>query len=369
MKKKFLSIVLAICTIIPCAFMLNACCSAHSWHINGAPTASEAGDLYCSECAKSIELPALNENDYKADTTNPDHKIFTYTVDSQTFKFLESNFSFSYGSAGGLFITGYNGSSTHVVIPAVYGGYHYGYDTEITSVHSLGINGAFNNTTITSVTLPSTIISLNAFAGCTSLEKIYYMGTQEQWIGWTAPSSNVDIYCYSETKPTGLDYLNNNKTWHYNDNNQETIWEVNFTNNVDNKSFTYSHSEVAFSDTYWAMLKEAQAQNMLGDLFDNDQEQIKMVTSSATKAEYETKFATWYGTTMGTQAVVSFVDGKLTITLLGNSGQVDYIEVDGEIYDIAKKEKIFTFDTTNNSVYEERADEHSTIRHIYSIVE
>ena len=368
MKKKFITLLLAICMILPCAFVFSSCCSEHSWSFNGIPTVSESGRLRCSECGKEIELPALNESDYKADTTNPDHKIFTYTTaDNQTFQFLETNFSFCYYDGGSkLMIDGYYGNSTHVVIPSVYGGQHYGVDTEISSISS----GCFkNNTTVTSITSPITLPSY-VFPDCINLEKIYYCGTNEQWGSMdNALSFNREVYCYSETKPTGLDYLNNNKTWHYDDNNNETIWELNFTNNVENKSFTYSHSEVAFSDAYWAMLKEAETQNMLGDLFDNDQQQIEMVTSSATKAEYETKFAAWYGTTMGTQAVVSFAEDKMTVTLSGNSGQTDYIEVDGEIYDVAKKEKVFAFDATNNSIYEERADEYSTIRHIYSIVE
>lgn len=239
---------------------------------------------------------------------------------------------------------------------------------------------------LTELVIPSSLTAIDdcAFSGCTSLEKVYYMGTKSQWnsieisteqgmyIENNAALVDIEVYSYSETKPTGVDYLNNDgdiKMWHFNDENGIELWQINLTNNVDNKSFAYSHSEVAFSDTYWAMLQEAKTQDMLGMLFDNDQVQIEMVTSSATKAEYETKFAAWYGTTMGTQTVVSFADGKLTITLLGVPGQMDYIEVDGEIYDVAKKEKIFTFNITNNSVYEERADEHSTIKHVYSIVE
>ncbi|MBQ8374238.1 MAG: leucine-rich repeat protein [Clostridia bacterium] len=411
MKKKFLSLLLAICMILPCVFMLGACdeeCNSHNLTVQYEPTLNEKGELFCGNCMKKVELPTLNGSNYQLNDTNPDYKIYAYNVDNQTFEFTVSNFVFQ-PTEKGYVILDYTGNSANVVIPDIHRSKNQYYE-EIPVIGidtNMSNDGAFeNNITITSIILPPTLknintfsfkgcvnlteivlgsanvepntidltVSFDAFDGCTSLESVYYRGTKSQWETVSIHDQgnttlkNANIYCYSKTKPTGLDYLNDNQTWHYDENNNKVLWELNFTNNVDNKSFTYSHSEVAFSDAYWAMLKEAQAQNRLGDLF-NDQEQIEMVTSSATKAEYETKFAAWYGTTMGTQAVVSFADDKITITLLGNSGQADYIEVDGEIYDVAKKEKVFAFDTTNNSIYEERADEHSTIRHIYSIVE
>ena len=412
MKKKFLSLLLAICMILPCAFALNGCdeeCNAHNLTVQREPTYGETGELFCGNCMKKVELPTLNMINYEHDYTNDDYQIFTYNVDGQTFNFIASNFVFQ-PTEKGYVVVDYTGDSANVVIPDIHRSKNQNYE----EIPVIGIDtnmsnkGAFeNNTTINSIILPSTLksiktfsfkgcvnlteivlgsanaepntidltVSFDAFDGCTSLESVYYRGTKSQWETVSihdqgnATLKNANIYCYSETKPTGLDYLEDNKTWHYNEHNANVVWQVNFTNNVDNKSFTYSHSEVVFSDTYWAMLKEAQAQDMLGDLFDNDQTQIEMVTSSATKAEYETKFATWYAATMGTQAVVSFADGKVTITLLGNSGQMDYIEVDGEIYDVAKKEKLFTFDTANNSIFEERADEYSSIRHVYSVAE
>ncbi len=434
MKKKFVSLLLASCMVLPCAFMLNACDGGgetcqHEWRATSGPTATEVGLLVCRnpDCFETFDLPKLNETDYEVNATNPDYVTYTYTKDNQSFTFNQNNFVFNQSSGEEgvvLFIEEYTGSSSQIVIPEKVSGMYYpmGYEPECCEVPIVGIDeGVFmNNTNIVSVSLPNSImlISANAFKGCSnltevdlpddcavydyafantalteivvpaecgfpgdnvfegcnSLTTVYHMRSDKnEWFGYDRNRvfNDATQYYYSETRPSGLDYLNNDgvmDTWHYDDNNP-VLWQVNFTNNVENKSFTYSHSEVSFSDTYWAMLKEAEAQNMLGDLFDNDQTQIEMVTSSATKAEYETKFAAWYATTMGTQAVVSFADGKITIALLGASKQVAYIEVDGEIFDTTKKEKVFTFDTVNNTVYEERADEHSSIRHVYSIVE
>lgn len=407
MKKKFLSIALSACMILPCTFLLNACdekCEHNDLSLQEIPTLTETGLFICWDCMKKTELPVLNETDYAADVTNPDYKIYTYTVNEQSFKFCASNFIVSPLDVNSVLISGYTGNSTNVVIPETYLSYSSGPCQERAIV---GVTGQFergdafkNNTTITSVTFnsnPTTIgrhafngctnlkeiifnssdvtVEFDAFKDCVNLENVFYKGTQEQWKNLSIDKQNNEHlinatkYYYSETQPTGVDYLNDNKTWHFDDNNHAVLWAVNFTNYVDDKSFAYSHSEVKLSDEYWAMLKEAQAQNVLDVLFDNDATQIEMVTSSATKTEYETKFAAWYGTTTGSQAVVSFTDGKASTALSGVSVQVDYIEVNGEIYNTSKKEKIFTFDSANNTVYEELATEYYTVRHVYAIVE
>ncbi len=415
MKKKFLSLLLAICMIIPCAFLLNACgemCNVHNLTVQKEPTLAETGELFCGNCMKKVKLPTLDYVNYTTDFTNYDYKIYTYEVDNQTFEFVESNFVFQ-PTEKGYVLTDYTGDSTVVVIPDTHKNINQNYE-EIPVVGidtNMSNDGAFeNNTTINSIILPSTLkniktfsfkgcvnlteivlgsanaepntvdltVSFGAFDGCTSLESVYYRGTKSQWETISIHEQgnetlkNADIYYYSETEPTGLDYLNNDcviDKWHYDENNNRVLWEMNFTNYVDGKSFTYSHSEVAFSDIYWAMLKEAENQGELGGLFDNDQEQIEMVTSSTTKAEYESKFATWYGTTIGTDAVTSFVDGKAIVSLIGSSIQTDYIEVNGEVFYTTSKEKAFTFDVIKNSIYAEQSDDISSIKHFYAIIE
>jgi hypothetical protein len=416
MKKKFLSFVLAICMIMPCAFILNACgdkCE-HNWEISVEPTLDSVGSLVCN-CNEYMELPALNETDYHADVTNPDYKIYTYSIGEKSFYFTASNFVIGATQDGdGWQIYNYTGSNTRVIIPTTIGRNEkymsesglVGQFVERSVVSLSGNTQAFAyNTNLISIVLPSTLNKIGngvfsgctnlteivlgadngnmeidnfAFNGCTNLQSIYYRGTKSQWdnisVGENANENffNANKYYYSETQPSVADYIENDytvNTWHYDENHNVAVWEFNTTNNVENKSFTYSHSEVSLSDTYWAMLKEAENQGMLGELFDNDQEQIEMVTSSATKAEYETKFATWYGTTMGTDAIASFADGKAIVTVFGHSIQTDYIEINGEVWYTSSKEKAFTFDTTNNSIYAEQSNDYYTIRHVYSIVE
>ena len=175
-------------------------------------------------------------------------------------------------------------------------------------------------------------------------------------------------YYYIETQPTAIDYIENGQVldmWHYDENDDKQLWTINITNCVENKTFGYSLSEVELSDTYWAMLQEAKSQGILGMLFDNDQEQIDMVTSSANKEEYESKLATYYAE-IATALSISFSEGSATMQQSGGSVSLDYIEVDNEVYYVLQKTKAFNYDAATGNIYEEMVSEHFTIRHIYT---
>ncbi|MBQ7307265.1 MAG: leucine-rich repeat domain-containing protein [Clostridia bacterium] len=73
-----------------------------------------------------------------------------------------------------------------------------------------------------SIVLPKTItkIETHVFAYCKSL-KIYYEGTKEDWenIKTKSFSHTSSLYYYSKQQPT-----TEGKYWHYNENNEITIW-------------------------------------------------------------------------------------------------------------------------------------------------
>ena len=78
------------------------------------------------------------------------------------------------GALVGYEVTGYNGTATEAVIPST----HEGEDVVRIA------DGAFKgNTSVTSVTIPVTVIEINgeAFSGCTALTEVVYQGTLEQW--------------------------------------------------------------------------------------------------------------------------------------------------------------------------------------------
>lgn len=389
MKKKLLSLTLAVLVALPCMASLTACkkeCSNHYFTLNSEeePTIIESGLIRCPECMEEVELPALNKTDYEVDDSNPDHVLYFYKINGQSFRFDDSKFHCSpagfLGLENGFIILEYFGNSENVVVPETVSrwvGTNYEEFPVIAITDSIeGQDGFNNNTTIKSIVLPSTIVKIHGgFAGCTNLKSIYYKGDKANWDNVTITNkrelSNATVYCYSENEPSIEDYLESDckvNAWHYDKNNKVEKW-FNLTSNVDGKSFNYSHSEVAFSDAYWAALKEAETQGTLGDLFENDQVQIEMVTSSQNKAEYESKFATWYGTIYTSQTTISFAENKITLTLSGFSSFIDYIEINSEVYNSSNKDKLFSFDSATNVLFDAKVDEFSSIKHVYTIVE
>lgn len=238
------------------------------------------------------------------------------------------------------------------------------------SVTTIGNNAFKDFNGLSEIILPATLTSIGskAFEGCNAT--VYTLANKSN-ITLAKDLGTTKIYYYSNTAPSGVEYLNNKKVidiWHYGANDEKVLWQPNFTTNVADKTFNYSTSRVELSDTYWAVLKEAERQGILGDLFDNDQDRIDEVTSSNTKEEYESKMVAYYAST-ATATSVSFADDKITLNTSAGSGQLDYIEVDGEICcKVHGTSKVyFTYD--NGTIYEELSTEYYTIRHIYTIAE
>ena len=176
MKKNFLTFILAICLILPGAFILSACggngddpgCQ-HNWQIKTHPTIDVKGKATCGLCAETMELPKLNTSGYQVNNTNPDYVIYNYTENGANFKFCSSNFVLEDGEYGGYEIAGYLGNSSSVVIPENIVG-----ENGEASVTAIGDEAFLNNTTITSVTLPNSVksINYNVFGGCSNLSSI-----------------------------------------------------------------------------------------------------------------------------------------------------------------------------------------------------
>ena len=150
-------------------------------------------------------------------------------------------YEYTTNTDGTLTITKYTGSKTQVVIPSTIDG------KTVTALGD-GNDYMFNNSSVTSVKIPDTVITLkrNVFEMCTNIKKIivgngvttiennvfhyissiniYYNGTLDEWtsisIGTNVPVIDIVLYYYSESKPVD----NANKYWHYVD-GAVTVWE------------------------------------------------------------------------------------------------------------------------------------------------
>ena len=147
------------------------------------------------------------------------------------------------------------------------------------------------------------------------------------------------------------------------------MWTLNFTDNVDGKTFEYSHSEVE-AEMYYMALKEAERQGMLEEMFDpSSQIILEMYNASANADEFEEQLCDFYAT-QGAFLTVSFANNQATLAQLGNSVDIDYIEVDSVVYyTLTSDLKAFTYSSTDNILYEEIDLGLFVIRHIYNLSE
>ena len=95
------------------------------------------------------------------------------------------------------------------------------------SVTSIGQYAFKYCTRLISVIIGNKVTSIenDAFSYCNDLEKVYYMGTFEQWnaigIGYNSLLIKAKRYYYKETQPTDDDNL----YWHYDENGNPVAWK------------------------------------------------------------------------------------------------------------------------------------------------
>ena len=236
-------------------------------------------------------------------------------------------------------------------------------------------------TALEELMIPATLetVADSAFYNCPMLDTVYYEGTKTSWDNIFIDSNNnnylIDAtrYYYSDTQPTVEDYLENNKVidvWHFDSNNNVVMWTLNFTDNVDGKTFAYSHSEVN-AEMYYMALQEAERQGMLDDLFDADTQVIKemYVSSNGSLEAFEQQLCDFYAS-QGAFLTVSFANDKATLAQTGSSVEIDYFEVDSLVYyTLLGSVKAFTFSATDNTLYEEIDATVFSIKHIYNLSE
>ncbi len=248
------------------------------------------------------------------------------------------------------------------------------------SLKTIGDGIFWGCTALESIMLPATVefIGNAAFYNCTALETVYYEGTRASWrnINISDTQNNQWLtdatrYWYSETRPTVEEYLENDKiidVWHFDDNNNVVMWTLNFTNNVDGKTFAYARSEVE-AEMYYEALKAAESQGILEEMFDaSNQNILEMYNTSENADEFEEKLCGFYAE-QGAFIAVSFDNNQATLAQAGDSVAIDYIEVDGVVYySLISDVKAFTYNSTDNILYEEIDLGLVVIRHIYNYI-
>ncbi len=239
-------------------------------------------------------------------------------------------------------------------------------------LQEIGEQAFYGCSDLTNIVIPSTVLTVGRNAFAYPLQTIYYMGNATAFDYIEGKNhlkvSGSTIYYYSKNVPMNTEYT----YWYYDEDSVATLWILGTV--VNGKEYTYSRTETTVTDQYWGMLKAAEAQGMLEMLFPSSelgaelaQQQIEMVTSSSTKAEYEEKLCA-FSASAGQGSSYKFDNGKVTITINGQAQTaIDYVEFDNVIY-VANGRPLCYIDTENNCIYEVNETEHNTVWHYYELV-
>lgn len=197
---------------------------------------------------------------------------------------------------------------------------------------------------------------------------IYYLGDADYWALFgnkkTQLEAKFNVYCYSETEQSISDYFDNAvKLWHYDENGVPTPW-VEVGKTVVGKTYNYTTTTVEITDEYWSKIQQLKDSGMLNQT-GLTQEEINMITSSNTKAEYEQKLSNFSKLT-GSNMTISFAGGVMTVKKDGTIS-TNYYEVNGKIY-VKTLGKYSVYATIyENTIIEENVDEDITIKHVWTV--
>ena len=229
-------------------------------------------------------------------------------------------------------------------------------------LENIGKESFFNCNALTALVVPQGVTAFGISALPYNCKTFYYMGSANSFQNISGFNvSDATVHYYSAGVPMSSDYT----YWRFIENDTPAIWVAGtFTSG---KEFVYSNTETTVTDQYWGMLKAAESQGMLEMFFPSSelgpvlaQQQIEMVTSSTTKAQYEQKLCA-FSASNGQGTSYKFENGKVTMTINGQpQPAINYVEFDNVIY-VGNGQPLCYIDADNNRIYEKNETEYNTV--------
>lgn len=393
MKKKLFGMLLAICMLLPCILLLNACNGGgdnSADYLNFTLLEDGTYSVALKDEYRVVKQPdsvAILDGEKKFDLKGKTVKIPATYEDKAVTQVADYAF--------------YNSQVTAVEIPE--------------GVTYIGIEAFFGSASLKSVSLPDTvkIICPQAFDNLTtsdyggkaddyinhiivptSLEyvgdysfdtglKLYYKGTAEQFaeIKTVSRTENDLMYSdtpffpdeqkwffYAENVSDITDFISEDKkikgVWNYNDAQKIQSIAIEYTDTVNGKSYTYTNSVVTVTDELWDMLSTAKAQGMLETLLTPDE--VELFNASRGKEDYAAKCQA-YNATQLAGMTVKFADGALTLWKGEEqySYPALYLEVNNAIYYKQGYNYTLLYTLDGNKLAENASTEYGGATHYY----
>ena len=369
MKRKILSLLLAVCLLLPCTLMLNAC--------GKDPNEKYLQFYFSNDEAAVYQLKEEYRNSAELAGKN---FVIPSTYKGEPLRKIDSS-AFKGSNIGGVVIPN---SVTQI------GSSSFENCTQLQSVslpNSLQEIGqeAFEDTALEYVVIPSSLkrLSNDAFDDDT---KLYYNGTAAQFaeiqsMNWAnqgayVPEEDEKWYFYSDNITDLSSYIGEESTvkglWTYNETGEIESVDIYDSSNAWGCSFVYTHSEVELSDEAWNMLLQAKAQGQLENVLEDAL--VALFNESANKEEYASKVESHNATKFAGMKVV--FSGATVTVYIGEtqySQPFEYKEVNNQIYLKigATYMLVYSIETnkTSNKLVEFNSTEYSSVKHYYEAQE
>ena len=195
------------------------CASLHSFRV--PDNLKSIGKNAFTGCGRLVEVYDLSEyvtvvqGEYEENGGIGAHAVVIRTEEVESGITLDDNGYFFFVCEKGSYLLDYIGFSNRLTLPTTCNGKSYG----------ILPYAFYNKSSIQSVILPTAVTDIRerAFEGCTSLETVYYAGSQDNWRYVRIGERNTELtsakrYYYSSLPPTTIGSF-----WRY-ENGLLTVW-------------------------------------------------------------------------------------------------------------------------------------------------
>lgn len=189
-----------------------------------------------------------------------------------------------------------------------------------------------------------------------ALNTIYYEGNNSEWKNVSMPwnlERNAEV-CFYEKNGDVSKYIDGShsydKIWNYDENGEVKVTDIEYTETIKGKTYTFSHCTVEITDIGWSELLEMGEYELNGTL---SGEEIKIFRNSRSKEDFAKKIEE-YNNGKYADITLEFAEGKYIIRENGKElHSFNYEEANGTVFLWNNEKFDAAFSLENNMVTDE----------------